>query len=259
MSDSKTSVAKKATKKTVSKKVEKARYAVSLVEMLEAGVHFGHQARRWNPKMAPYIWQTRDGIHIFDLIQVSKLLNDVCTALKNRVAEGKTVVLIGTKRQAKNVIKKYAEQNDIPYINSRWVGGTLTNWGQVNKSLKKLNDIRDGLKNNKFAHYTKKERVLLERKAVRLERLFGGIAKLKKAPDILFVVDPTREITAVKEAKAKGVEVFALADSNADPDNLDYLIPGNDDANRSIEVIIKQVAAAIAEGKELAKTKKVAK
>ncbi len=223
---------------------------VSLTEMLEAGVHFGHQSRRWNPKMAPYIWKNKEGVHIFDLLKTAKNLALVCEILRQEAKNGKNIVFIGTKRQASEIVKKYAEASDSPYVVSRWAGGTLTNWNQVRKSIDRLNKIRTGLKNNEFSHYTKKERVLLEREAIRLERLFGGLVNLKSIPDILFIVDTVREKTAIKEANICNVPVYAIADTNSDPDDLTELIPANDDAVRSIEIIVKAISDAIIEGKK---------
>lgn len=236
---------------------EKAKSPIELTAMLEAGVHFGHQSRRWNPKMAPYIWQNRDGVHIFDLLKVSENLARACESIKQEIKAGKTVAFVGTKRQASSIVKNHAVRAGVPYVVSRWAGGTVTNWQQVKKSIKRLIEIKEGLPKGKFDDYTKRERVLLEREATRLERLFGGLVELKAAPDVLFIVDINREKAAIKEARAHKIPVYALIDSNSNPDLVDYPIPGNDDAIRSIELMVGAFADAVKEAMDARKNQRV--
>jgi small subunit ribosomal protein S2 len=232
---------------------QKKDYKLDLTELLEAGVHFGHQARRWHPKMAKYIWQERDGVHIFDLLKTQEYFAKACEAVKKELASGKKIVFVGTKRQAGIIIKAEALRARVSYVNARWAGGAISNWKQVSKSIKRLKELREGLEKGTFDQYTKKERVLMERELNRLERLFGGIAELSAPPQIMFVVDVNREKAAVKEARKSGAKVFALVDSNVNPDSVDYIIPGNDDAVRSINMLVSKFADAVIEGKELRK------
>ena len=230
-------------------------YDVPLEDLLEAGCHFGHQTRRWNPKMVSYIWQAREGVHIFDLARTAEKLKEVCLLIRDLVKEGKTVVFVGTKRQAQAIIKEEAIKAGIPYVATRWLGGTITNWEQIKKSIDRLIEMREKKEKGEYGKYTKKENVLIDRQINRLTRFFEGLVDLKQIPDAIFVVDSKKEIAAVKEARMKRVEVFALIDSNADPDLVDHLIPANDDAVRSIKLIVSKVAQAVVEGKELLKTK----
>jgi len=234
-------------------------YSVDLTKLLEAGVHFGHQSRRWHPKMKQFIWQERDGVHIFDLLKTAEHLQKACEAVRQNVQEGKVIVYVGTKRQASPLVRAEAERAGVPYITSRWAGGTITNWKQIKGSINRLRELKTGLAEKKFQHYTKKERVLLDKEVARLERLFGGIETLQKPPDALFIVDITREKAAVKEALASGTKIYALVDSNANPDLVDYPIPGNDDAVRSISLLVSKFTDAVIEGKELAKKKSESK
>ncbi|NMB57136.1 30S ribosomal protein S2 [Candidatus Beckwithbacteria bacterium] len=223
-----------------------------LLEMLEAGVHFGHQAKRWHPKMAPYIWQNRDGVHIFDLIKTSNLLAQACEAVKKEMQEGKTIVFVGTKRQASDIVKTHAQRAGVGYITTRWPGGTITNWEQMKKRIERYKTLKEGLPKGEFKHYTKKERVILEKEMLRLERMFGGLTDLKNIPDSLFIIDTLREKTAIREAKTKNIKIYAILDSNADPSLVDYVIPGNDDAKKSIEFLVTKFADAVLEGRQLA-------
>jgi small subunit ribosomal protein S2 len=239
--------------------MSKSLYDVPLKELLEAGCHFGHQSRRWNPKMKPYIWQAKEGVHIFDLAKTAAKLKEACVALQELVAAGKVVIFIGTKRQAGEIIKQEATKAGVPYVAQRWLGGTITNWQQIKKSRDKLVEMREKKGKGEYKKYTKKENVLLEREINRLSRFFEGLLELKENPDAIFVVDVKKEIAAVKEARKRGVKVFAMVDSNADPDLIDYLIPVNDDAVRSIKLIVGTVAQAAAAGKKLQKKEKPAK
>ena len=228
---------------------------VELTELLEAGVHFGHQAKRWNPKMESFIWQDRGGTHIFDLLKTQEYLQKVCEAAKKMAAEGKLIVFVGTKRQAQEIVKAEAERCGMPYISNRWAGGLLTNWKQVSKSIEKLNKLREGQEQGEFKHLTKKERVLIDRRIDQLERLFGGVAGLKEVPEALFVVDTKREETAVLEANKKGLTVFGVVDTNTDPALVDHLIPANDDAVGAIKLVVGTFASAVIEGKAEAEKK----
>ncbi|NMC35800.1 30S ribosomal protein S2 [Candidatus Beckwithbacteria bacterium] len=230
---------------------------VSLEKMLEAGVHFGHQAKRWYPKMAPYIWQSRDGVHIFDLLKTQQLLQEACEAVKQDMIAGKTIAYVATKRQAAAIAKEEAKRAGVPYIVSRWAGGTITNWQQVKQSIDRLKKLKSGLESGEFKQYTKKERVLLDREVTRLERLFGGIVDLAQPPQILFIIDINREKAAVAEAKHNGAKLYALVDSNVDPEPIDHPIPCNDDAVRSIKLMTEAFTNAVIEGKELAAKAKI--
>lgn len=220
-----------------------------LRDLLEAGCHFGHQARKWHPKMAEYIHMEKDGIHIFDLAKTAEQLRKAYNYAYHLGSKKKTLVMIGTKRQAKELVKAAATDAGALYITSRWLGGMLTNWNQVNKSLKRMVKIENGLKSGEFDSYTKFERVQLEKEMNRLARFFDGIRSLKEAPDALFVVDPVRESIVIKEAQIKGVPTIALIDSNGDPREVDIAIPANDDAMGSIKLVVEAIAAGYKAGK----------
>ena len=227
---------------------------VSLKELIGAGAHFGHQARRWNPKMAPYLFGVKEGIHVFDLTKTKEKLQEALENLEDAAKQGKIILFVGTKKQAKEKIRQVALATDSFYINERWLGGILTNFEQIGKSIKKLNDMKKNMAAGEYKGYTKKERLLLEREIARLERFFGGIAGLNQTPDVLVVIDTKKEIGAVKEANAKGVEVIGIVDSNSDPTLLDYPIPMNDDASKAVEYVLDLMEEAILVGKT--KTKK---
>ena len=224
-------------------------FSVDLVELLEAGCHFGHQARRWNPRMAEFIYEERDGVHIFDLAKTATQLENACQVLAEASKAGKSIIFVGTKRQAQDIVKAEVSKAGAFYITTRWPGGLITNWEQVGKSVKKLNTRKKEKEEGKYKIYTKKENVLIDREIARLERLFGGVAGLTGSPDILVVIDINKEIAAVKEARSKGVYIIALADSNTNPDLVDLAIPANDDAIGSLQLIIAKLASAIKEGK----------
>lgn len=230
-------------------------FSVDLTKLLEAGVHFGHQSRRWHPKMSRFIWQERDGVHIFDLIKTVEALQKACESVKQDIKAGKSIVFVGTKRQAAPIVKEEAERAGVHYVTSRWAGGTITNWDQIKVSIKRLTELKKGLAEKKFQHLTKKERVLLDKEVTRLERLFGGLEGMETPPDMLYIVDITREKAAVKEAKAAGIKMYALLDTNANPELVDYPIPGNDDAVRSIKLLTSIFTDAVIEGKALAQRK----
>jgi len=221
--------------------------------LLETGVHFGHRTTKWNPKMKPYIFTERNGIHIIDLQQTLVNLNSYADMLRDITQRGGTVLFVGTKRQAQEAIAKDAERCGMPYVNSRWLGGTLTNWKTIKdriEALKKLEKRRD---NGEFELLSKREAQVLNTKILKLQERLGGIRNMKKLPDILMVIDTSRETTAVKEANTLNIPVMALADTNSNPDTIDYVIPANDDAVRAIKLLIGAMADAIIEGQQMRK------
>ncbi|MBI2008772.1 30S ribosomal protein S2 [Candidatus Amesbacteria bacterium] len=222
---------------------------VTLKDLLEAGCHFGHQARRWNPKMKKYIYGERGGVHIIDLVQTKKSLDDACGWVKKLASEGKTVLFVGTKRQAAGVVGEQAIRVGMPYLTQRWVGGLLTNWQEISKRIKKLHDMKEKREKGEYKVYTKKEQLLLDREIAKLEKFLGGVAGLEKLPDALFVVDTHREEVAVLEANRMGIPVVGVVDTNADPEIVDWVIPSNDDAVKAIELIVRTIADAIENAK----------
>jgi small subunit ribosomal protein S2 len=233
--------------KTAPVKVE---YSVDLRDMLEAGCHFGHQARRWNPKMIKYIYAEKDGVHIFDLAKSAELIVSAMEFVRDWVASGKEIVFVGSKRQASAIVREEAVAVGAPFVSVRWMGGLLTNWEEMKKRIKRLNTLKEQRESGELTKkYTKKERVLIDREIAKLERFFGGIAHLNDKPETLFIVDTHREITAVKEATVKQVPIVGMVDSNADPDPVSYVIPVNDDAVRSIKLVVNKIAQAYADGK----------
>ncbi len=227
------------------------KYTVSLKDLLEAGCHFGHQARRWNPKMEKYIYVKREGVHIFDLGITAERLAEAMEEVRDLVADYKQVVFVGTKRQASAIIKEEAEKVGAPYVAVRWLGGTITNWDQINKSIKKLTDYTEKKEAGEFKKYTKKENLLIDREINRLDRFLGGLKDIKEIPAAVFVIDVKKEHAVIKEANMKGVKVIGVVDSNADPDGVDFVIPANDDAVSSIKLIVAKMAEAYADGKVL--------
>lgn len=230
---------------------------VSLKKLLETGAHFGHQSRRWNPKMKPYLYTVQDGVHVFDLVKTKKLLDEALEALKDAGSVGKAILIVGTKRQAKEKVAEVAKSAGIFSVTERWLGGTLTNFEQMKKSTRKLTEMKAKMEAGEYKSYTKKERLLIEREIARLERFFGGIAGMDEIPSMLVVVDIKREAGAVKEAVAMGAEVIAIVDSNSDPTLVDYAIPMNDDATRAIEYVLGLIQEAILEGKKKKSKKSV--
>lgn len=217
---------------------------ISLKKLLEAGCHFGHQTVRWNPKMKPYIFEAREGIHIFDLVKTKEGLEAACAFVKETSTKGGKILFVGTKRQAKEIIEKTAKKAGMPYVSERWLGGTLTNFEQIQKSLEKLATLKKEKEEGKYKDYTKKENLLIDREIARLEKFFGGLTSLEKLPEALFVVDVKTEAGAVLEAARKEIPVVGIVDTNSDPDLVDYVIPGNDDAQKSIELIVGAVGDA---------------
>ena len=217
-------------------------------EMIEAGVHFGHQIKRWHPKMEPYIYTVSKKVHIIDLEETEKLLKEACEYLYEQASEGKTIVFVGTKKQSKDVIELEAKRSGAMYVNERWIGGTMTNFQTIKKNLRKLLDLIKGREEGDFEKRTKKERLMIDREIEKLTRVYGGIVNLKKIPDVVVVIDPKREKTAVREAQFAGKKVVALVDTNADPTGIDFPIPGNDDAIKSVALIVKSLAEAVENG-----------
>lgn len=229
---------------------------ISLEELLETGAHFGHQSKRWNPKMEEYLYGVEGGVHIFDLAKTKACLEEALDYLTNAVKEGKTILLLGTKKQIKAKIKEVADEVAMPYVDERWLGGTISNFPQMKKSLKKLAEMKENLTLGAYNKYTKKERLLIEREVARLNRFFGGLGEMEKIPEVLFVVDTKHEAGAVREASRKNVTVVGLTDSNADPDLIDYPIPMNDDASRAVTYVLDLVKDAILAGKSKVKVVK---
>ena len=223
---------------------------ISMRDLLEAGVHFGHSKGRWNPKMAPFLYGVRNGIHIVDLNKTVVYLEQAYHFVEDSVAQGAEVLFVGTKKQAKDVIREEAERAGVPYVNERWVGGLLTNFRTVRKSIMKLLTLERMEAEGVFEVLPKKEVRALKRRMERLKKLYGGIVNMERLPSILWVVDTVRENIAIQEAKKLGITVVAIADSNCDPDLIDYPVPGNDDAIKSINLLTAKIADAIIEGKQ---------
>ena len=218
-------------------------------QLLEAGVHFGHQTRRWDPKMAEYIFQARNGIHIIDLQKTSKKLDRAYAFVKGQVEEGKTVLFVGTKKQAAEVVEEQALRSGSFYVNKRWLGGLLTNFRTIQKRIKRLVEIEEMEASGKIEVYTKKEQANLRKEKAKLEGSLGGIKEMKKLPDALVVIDPREEHNAIAEAKKLGIPVFAMLDTNCDPEDADFAIASNDDAVRSIKLVTTILADAIVDAK----------
>ena len=219
-------------------------------QLLEAGVHFGHQTRRWNPKMAPYIFGARNGIHIMDLSKTVPMLHQALVAVQDVIASGGRILFVGTKRQAAEPIARHATQCAQYYMNSRWLGGTLTNWQTISKSIKRLRELEAKLDGEGAGGLTKKEVLNLTRERAKLELALGGIKDMGGVPELMFVVDTNKEAIAIAEAKTLGIPVIAVVDSNCDPDSIDFPIPGNDDASRAIELYCDLISKAVIAGIE---------
>ena len=223
---------------------------VAMKQLLEAGVHFGHQTRRWDPKMAEYIFQARNGIHIIDLQKTSKKLDEAYEFIKEQVEEGKTVLFVGTKKQAQECMKEAAEKSGMYYVNQRWLGGMLTNFDTIQKRIQRLKDLEKMEQDGTFDVLPKKEVILLKKEMEKLEKNLGGIKEMDKLPGVIFLVDPKKERIAILEAKKLNIPVIGIVDTNCNPQELDYPIPGNDDAIRSVSLIADVMANAIIEGKQ---------
>ena len=226
---------------------------VTMKELLEAGVHFGHQVRRWNPKMKEYIFGERNGIYIIDLQKTQKMFRDALGAVSNMVAEdrGKTLLFVGTKRQAQDAIREEAERSGQYFVNQRWLGGLLTNFQTVQKSIKRLKDLEAMQTDGRYEKLTKKERIKLDRERQGLDKTLSGIKGMNRLPDAIFVIDVRKEEIAVAEANKLGIPVFAVVDTNCSPEGIDYVIPGNDDALRAVRLFASRIADAVLEGQQM--------
>ena len=217
-------------------------------QLLEAGVHFGHLKKKWNPKMLPYIFAEKKGIHIIDLNKTVEGLQETAAAMKQIARSGKKIMFVATKKQAKEIVTECAQKVNMPYVTERWLGGMLTNFNTVRKSVKKMQSIEKMLGDGSFDSVTKKERLTLSRDRDKMEKVLGGIAQLGRVPAALFIIDIGHEHIALAEAKRLGVQTFGLVDTNCDPNKVDFAIPGNDDATKSIAILVNYITAAIAEG-----------
>ncbi|MEA2100564.1 MAG: 30S ribosomal protein S2 [Campylobacterota bacterium] len=224
---------------------------VTMKDLLECGVHFGHQTRRWNPKMKKYIFGVRKNIYIIDLQKTLRYFRSTYQIVMDAAAEGQTILFVGTKKQARNSVREAAIACNMPYVDNRWLGGMLTNFPTIQKSIRKLDVITEMQENGQIDLLTKKEALMLSRKKDKLESYFGGIRNMKKLPDMLFVLDAVKEHIAVLEARCLNIPIVAPLDTNCDPDLITYPIPGNDDAIRSIQLFCREMTAAINEGKAL--------
>jgi len=222
---------------------------VTMKELLEAGVHFGHRTRRWNPKMRPYIFTERSGIHIIDLHQTMTRINEYYEMVRRLVADGGTILFVGTKRQAQGTVELEATRCGMPYIHNRWLGGTLTNWATIKQRIDYLNRQERRKSNGEFQSLPKIEQLVIDRELAKLNRRIGGIKTLTEMPNLIFVVDTQREELAVKESNKIGIPLIAVADTNSDPDEITYVIPGNDDAIRAVKLITRIIADAVEEGR----------
>jgi len=229
---------------------------ISLRDLLEAGCHFGHQTTRWHPKMKPFIFTARDGIHIFDLVKTKEGLEAAANFVKATVAEGGQIIFVGTKKQAQEIVKNAAQRVNMPYLTERWVGGLITNWEEIKKRINYLTDLKAKKAEGYFKERTKKENLLIDREITKLERIFGGVSNLTSVPAAVFVTDGRKEDGALKEARRRGVKTIAIVDTNVDPSNVDFVIPANDDATKSIELIVGVIAEAVEEGRKAKSEKK---
>jgi small subunit ribosomal protein S2 len=219
-------------------------------ELLEAGVHFGHQTRRWNPKMKEYIFGERNGIHIIDLQKTLKMFRDAARYISELAGQGKSVLFLGTKRQAQEAIAEEAQRCSMFYVNHRWLGGTLTNWVTLQKSIKRLKLLKAMVEDGRMADLPKKEAARLERERKHLDQNFAGVENMAVLPDAMFVIDPNSEVIAVREARRMGIPVVAIVDTNCDPNLVDWVIPGNDDALRAIRLFVSKISDAVITGRE---------
>lgn len=223
---------------------------VSMKQLLEAGVHFGHQTRRWNPKMAPYIFTERNGIYIIDLQQTIQRIDDAYDFIRKVAADGEPILFVGTKKQAQAAIKDEALRSGMYFVNERWLGGMLTNYKTISKRIARLSEIREMEADGTIDKYAKKEALKIRQEANKLEKFLGGIKDMKGMPGAMFVVDPKKEKIAVKEARTLGIPVVGIVDTNCDPDDVDYIIPANDDAIRAVKLITSAMADAVIEAKQ---------
>ncbi len=231
---------------------------VSMKQLLEAGVHFGHQTRRWNPKMAPFIFTERNGIYIIDLQKTVRKLEEAYMFVRDTVSTGKTILFVGTKKQAQDSIKDEAERAGIHFVNARWLGGMLTNFKTIRRRIGRLTQLRKMQEDGTFDALPKKEVIKLDLEIEKLEKFLGGIKNMDRLPGALFIVDPRKEKIAVAEAKKLGIPIVAIVDTNCDPDEVDYVIPGNDDAIRAVKLIAGAMANAVLEGRQGSETEAAA-
>ncbi len=227
----------------------------SMIELLEAGVHFGHQTQRWNPKMKPYIYGARNGIYVIDLRKTTDLLDEAYALVRDYAAKGKNILFVGTKKQAAEVVAEEAKRSGAYFINRRWLGGMLTNFETIRGRVNKLKEMEEFINNGYVDKLPKKEVAQLNRQLSKLSKTLGGIKEMRGLPELIFVVDQDKEDIAIKEANKLGIPVICLADTNANPDGINYIIPGNDDAIRSIKLITSKLADAVLEGKQLRENK----
>jgi small subunit ribosomal protein S2 len=223
---------------------------ITMKELLEAGVHFGHQTRRWNPKMKEYIFGERNGIHIIDLQKTLKMFRDAARYVAEMAAQGKSVLFLGTKRQAQEAIAEEAARCGMFYVNHRWLGGTLTNWVTLQKSIKRLKLLKAMSEDGRMAQFSKKEGARLDRELKHLQQNFSGVENMATLPDAMFVIDPNAEVIAVREARRMGIPVVAIVDTNCDPDLVNWVIPGNDDALRAIRLFTSKISDAVLSGRQ---------
>lgn len=221
--------------------------------LFEVGAHFGHTAKRWNPKMARYIWGKKSNVHIFDLEKTVACLDVACKALSEAAKEGKRIAFVGSKRQVREIVKSEAQRVDVAFVTERWLGGSITNWKQIKTRIDRLIDLKKKRDAGDLKKYTKKEQLLFEREILRLERFVGGLSKLTSFPEFLVVVDVHKERAAVREAKLRGVKIVGIVDSNSSPDNIDYVIPMNDDSAKGLEMVMKALFEAVELGKQVKK------
>ncbi|MBO2531712.1 SSU ribosomal protein S2P [Planifilum fulgidum] len=223
---------------------------VSMKQLLEAGVHFGHQTRRWNPKMEKYIFTERNGIYIIDLQKTVKMMEEAYNYVRELASRGGTLLFVGTKKQAQDAVREEAERCGMFYVNHRWLGGTLTNFQTIRKRIERLHELEKMEEDGTFDVLPKKEVVRLRKEHARLEKFLGGIKEMKELPDAVFIIDPRKERIAVAEARRLGIPIIAIVDTNCDPDEVDYVIPGNDDAIRAVRLFTSKMADAVLEGKQ---------
>ena len=223
---------------------------VAMKQLLEAGVHFGHQTRRWDPRMAEYIFQARNGIHIIDLQKTSKKIDEAYAFIKEQSEEGKEILFVGTKKQAQECVKEAALACGMYYIDQRWLGGMLTNFDTIQKRIQRLKDLEEMAQDGTFEILPKKEVILLKKEMDKLEKNLGGIKEMKRIPEVMFVVDPKKERIAILEARKLNIPIVSLIDTNCNPEDVDYVIPGNDDAIRAVKLITSVMANAVIEGKQ---------
>lgn len=230
-------------------------HTLTMKDLLEAGVHFGHQSKRWNPKMKPYIFTARNGVHVIDLAKTAPMLEEAYNFIKEVAANNGNIIFVGSKKQARHIIADEARRVGAMYITERWLGGLLTNFDSMKQSLRKLESLKAQRDSGELKKFTKKEQAIIDHEINRLQRLLGGVSELRQLPQALFIIDPHKEDIAVIEARQVGVPVIAVVDTNCDPTLIDYPIPGNDDAIKSIKMFVTHIANAVEEGKAMAKDK----